>query len=86
MVRKLVQKLSKDNDGVTFVLRGEIRNRTWFSGGLGSVSLTVGLNDLKVFSDLNDSMILLTPVNIHPSNRQTRIASCQWNNFLHSLK
>ena len=24
---KLVQKLSKDNDGVTFVLRGEIRNR-----------------------------------------------------------
>lgn len=52
---KLVQKLS--NDGVTFVLRGEIRNRH-----------------------------SLTPVNIHPSDRRTRVASCKWNDFLPPLK
>lgn len=54
---KLVQKLSKDNDGVTFFLREEIRNRH-----------------------------SLTPVNIRPSDRRTRVASCKWNNFVPSLK
>lgn len=54
---KLIQKLSKYNNGVTFVLRGEIRNRH-----------------------------LLTPVNIHPSDRWTRVASCKWKEFLPSLQ
>ena len=31
---------------------------TWFSGGLGSVRLMVGLNDFRVCFNLNDSMIL----------------------------
>jgi len=31
---------------------------TWFNGRLDSVRLTVGVKDLTVFVNLNDSMIL----------------------------
>lgn len=31
---------------------------TWFRGGFGSVGLMVGLDALKMFSNLNDAMIL----------------------------
>jgi len=35
--------------------------RTWFSGGLASVRFALDLIILKVFSNLNDSMIIFVP-------------------------
>lgn len=41
---------------------------TWFSGDLGSAELVLGPRDLKVFSNLNDSMILCSCAAPSPLN------------------
>lgn len=42
---------------------------TWFSDGLGGAGLPVGLDDLMVFYNLNDSMVLIGIEHIHSVHR-----------------
>lgn len=61
---------------------------TWFSGGLRGAGLTVGLYNLKVFSNLKDSMILNTGLLVlvyDVKQRSHNMSSGALNCFLLSL-